>query len=134
MGAHISFLLSIAFDVCDALLNNSGAPTGSGKTVLSELAMVASLGGRLNASGTGFVDEGSFKNNRAKVVYLAPLRALVAEKLENWKRRFGPGTAMNLRFAMLTGDVDDERTRSSGFWREVDNSDHSRDARKTRCP
>ena len=58
---------------------------------------------------------------RTKVVYLAPLKALVAEKLNDWERRFGNGTRFNLRFVLLTGDVDEEIEIE--FWREVDRAD-----------
>ena len=49
------------------------------------------------------------REGRTKVVYLAPLKALVAEKLNDWERRFGNGTRFNLRFVLLTGDVDEEK-------------------------
>ena len=111
------------------------APTGSGKTVLLELALLAGLfeiradedddeGRRRRRRTTATRRGGGSKNGcNDKVVYLAPLRALVAEKLSDWQNRFGRGTDLDLSFVLLTGDVDDEKTRSSEFWREVDKAD-----------
>ena len=106
------------------------APTGSGKTVLLELAMLAGLFTTTTTTTNGARrrrgDEGIGSNRRGcnnKVVYLAPLRALVAEKLNDWQNRFGRGTEFDLSFVLLTGDVDDEKARSSEFWREVDKAD-----------
>ena len=109
------------------------APTGSGKTVLMELALLAGLFTTTTSTTTTTtttVDASTTSTTmerrgegRTKVVYLAPLKALVAEKLNDWERRFGNGTRFNLRFVLLTGDVDAEMTRSSEFWREVDRAD-----------
>ena len=105
------------------------APTGSGKTVLLELAMLTGLFQTTTTNGARRRrgDEVSSGSNRRgcnnKVVYLAPLRALVAEKLNDWQNRFCRGTELDLSFVLLTGDVDDEKARSSEFWREVDKAD-----------
>lgn len=49
-----------------------GAPTGSGKTIAAELAMFK-----------------VFRDDpEAKVVYIAPLKALVRERMEDWRVRF----------------------------------------------
>ena len=45
-----------------------GAPTGSGKTISAELAMLAAF--RDHPGG--------------KVIYIAPLKALVRERIEDW--------------------------------------------------
>ncbi len=61
------------------------APTGSGKTGVMELAVMRLLRQRLDPEGkqlTGRDDPG-----RAKAVYIAPLRALVQEKLNDWHSR-----------------------------------------------
>ncbi|KAG0252151.1 activating signal cointegrator 1 complex subunit [Actinomortierella ambigua] len=64
-----------------------GAPTGSGKTVAAELAM-----------WWAFKDQPG-----SKVVYIAPLKALVRERVDDWtKRLVGP---MNKKLVELTGDV-----------------------------
>ncbi|CAG8491424.1 14313_t:CDS:10, partial [Racocetra fulgida] len=63
-----------------------GAPTGSGKTVTAELAMWA------------------FREfPRSKVVYIAPLKALVRERVDDWKSRLTGPTKRKL--VELTGDV-----------------------------
>lgn len=50
-----------------------GAPTGSGKTIVAEFAML-----RL------------FQNNpQAKIVYIGPLKSLVRERFKDWNNRFG---------------------------------------------
>ncbi|KAJ1733569.1 activating signal cointegrator 1 complex subunit 3 [Coemansia biformis] len=64
-----------------------GAPTGSGKTVAAELAMWRAFR----------------EHPRQKVVYIAPLKALVKERMADWGRRMvGP---MGRTIVELTGDV-----------------------------
>ncbi|KAG0246557.1 Sec63 Brl domain-containing protein [Mortierella sp. GBAus27b] len=64
-----------------------GAPTGSGKTVAAELAM-----------WWAFKDQPG-----SKVVYIAPMKALVRERVTDWNARLvGP---MNKKLVELTGDV-----------------------------
>lgn len=64
-----------------------GAPTGSGKTVTAELAMWA-----------------AFRDHPgSKVVYVAPLKALVRERVNDWTKRLT--TQMGKRLIELTGDV-----------------------------
>jgi activating signal cointegrator complex subunit 3 len=65
-----------------------GSPTGSGKTVTAELAILRML----NCSGQG-----------AKAVYVAPLKALARERLKDWRKKFGE--ALGLSVLELTGDV-----------------------------
>ncbi len=53
-----------------------GAPTGSGKTIMSELAMLR-----------------VFKHMpNHKIIFIAPLKALAKERIIDWKRRleYGP--------------------------------------------
>jgi len=88
------------------------APTGSGKTVLLELVLLAGLfeiradeddddGRRRRRRTTATRRGGESKNGcNDKVVYLAPLRALVAEKLSDWQNRFGRGTDLDLSFVL----------------------------------
>lgn len=64
-----------------------GAPTGSGKTVAAELCIL-----RLVSAHPG-----------AKAVYVAPLKALVRERMADWRRKFVD--ALGLRLVELTGDV-----------------------------
>ncbi|KXS12052.1 Sec63-domain-containing protein [Gonapodya prolifera JEL478] len=64
-----------------------GAPTGSGKTVAAELAMWNAFRERPSS----------------KVVYIAPLKALVRERVVDWNGRLmGP---MGRKLVELTGDV-----------------------------
>uniref|UniRef100_A0A2Z5TZE8 U5 small nuclear ribonucleoprotein 200 kDa helicase n=1 Tax=Reticulitermes speratus TaxID=60591 RepID=A0A2Z5TZE8_9NEOP len=64
-----------------------GAPTGSGKTVAAEIAMF-----RVFRIYPG-----------SKVVYIAPLKALVRERIEDWKVRLE--RKLNRKVVELTGDV-----------------------------
>ncbi|RHZ82001.1 hypothetical protein Glove_115g19 [Diversispora epigaea] len=78
--------------VFNTLYNSSsnaliGAPTGSGKTVIAELAMWW-----------------AFREfPKSKVVYIAPLKALVRERVDDWKARLTE--PMQRRLVELTGDV-----------------------------
>jgi replicative superfamily II helicase len=67
-----------------------GAPTGSGKTTLAELAMWQAL--RTNPD--------------KKIVYIAPLKALVKERLEDWKDRLK--SVLGISVVELTGDTTPE--------------------------
>lgn len=71
------------------------APTGSGKTVIMELAIC-----RLVMSHP----HGDFK-----VVYQAPTKSLCAERYRDWQAKFGP---LDLQCAELTGDTDYNQLRS----------------------
>jgi ATP-dependent DNA helicase HFM1/MER3 len=71
------------------------APTGSGKTVVMELAIC-----RLISS----VDSGDFK-----IVYQAPTRALCSERCNDWQAKFGP---LDLQCAELTGETDASQMRN----------------------
>merc|ERR1711871_1745695 len=66
-----------------------GAPTGSGKTVVAELAMM-----RLWRERPG-----------AKIVYIAPLKALARERHADWKRKYGTSSRVKRQVVQLTGDV-----------------------------
>ena len=64
-----------------------GAPTGSGKTIVAELAMLR-----------------VFRTNpEAKVVYIAPLKALVRERMSDWGKKLGG--LLGRSIVELTGDV-----------------------------
>ncbi|XP_037079390.1 activating signal cointegrator 1 complex subunit 3-like [Pollicipes pollicipes] len=69
---------------CNLLL---GAPTGSGKTIVAEIAMLRVFG----------------KTPRQKVVYIAPMKALVRERMADWRGRLQG--SLGLRLVELTGDV-----------------------------
>ncbi|XP_057689624.1 activating signal cointegrator 1 complex subunit 3 [Corythoichthys intestinalis] len=64
-----------------------GAPTGSGKTIAAEMAMFRVFN----------------KYPNSKVVYIAPLKALVRERIEDWKVRIDE--KLGKKVVELTGDV-----------------------------
>ncbi|NXA08912.1 HFM1 helicase, partial [Sapayoa aenigma] len=70
------------------------APTGSGKTVMFELAI------------TRLLMEAPLPWLNIKVVYMAPIKALCSQRFDDWKEKFGP---IGLTCKELTGDtlVDD---------------------------
>lgn len=61
------------------------APTGSGKTVVMELAILSLLRRHIDPAGAFCHKPGLLKS-----IYLSPTRALVQEKVRDWERRFGP--------------------------------------------
>lgn len=63
-----------------------GSPTGSGKTVAAELAMWWAFRSKPGS----------------KVVYIAPMKALVRERVQDWRKRLTK--QMGLRLVELTGD------------------------------
>ena len=70
-----------------------GSPTGSGKTVAAELAMWWAFRERPGS----------------KVVYIAPMKALVRERIQDWRKRLT--RQMGLKLVELTGDnTPDTRT------------------------
>ena len=70
-----------------------GSPTGSGKTIAAELAMWQ-----------------TFRDKpRSKVVYIAPMKALVRERVQDWRKRLA--VPLNIKLVELTGDnTPDTRT------------------------
>jgi len=60
-------------------------PTASGKTLIAELAALNSI-----------------INNKGKVIYIVPLKALASEKFRDFKKRYGK----LVRIAMSIGDLD----------------------------
>lgn len=71
------------------------APTGSGKTVVMELAICHLMN--------------SVHNRDFKIVYQAPTKALCAERCTDWQAKFG---ALDLQCAELTGDTDVNKMRN----------------------
>uniref|UniRef100_A0AAY5E9C7 Helicase for meiosis 1 n=1 Tax=Electrophorus electricus TaxID=8005 RepID=A0AAY5E9C7_ELEEL len=67
------------------------APTGSGKTVLFELAIIRLL------------METTEPWHNVRAVYMAPIKALCNQQYENWKQKFGP---LGLNCKELTGDTE----------------------------
>ena len=71
------------------------APTGSGKTNVAMLTILRELGKNRNTN-TGDIDLDAFK-----IVYIAPLKALVQEQVGNFGKRLEP---YGVRVSELTGD------------------------------
>ena len=64
-----------------------GSPTGSGKTIMAEFAMLRAFKLRPNM----------------KIVYVAPLKALAKERLKDWMKKFSDSDLGNY-VVELTGD------------------------------
>jgi pre-mRNA-splicing helicase BRR2 len=71
------------------------APTGAGKTNVAMLTMLHEIG--LHRQPDGTIDTSAFK-----MIYVAPMKALVAEMVGNFSKRLGP-YGINVR--ELTGDI-----------------------------
>ncbi|KAJ1750776.1 Pre-mRNA splicing [Coemansia sp. RSA 990] len=71
------------------------APTGAGKTNCAALTMLRTIGEYRDAE-TGRIDTDAFK-----IVYVAPMKALVAEMAQSFAQRLEP---LGLQVAELTGD------------------------------
>ncbi|KAI4212741.1 MAG: hypothetical protein LQ351_004634 [Letrouitia transgressa] len=97
-GQRFSFFNPMQTQVFHTLYHSSanvllGSPTGSGKTVAAELAMWWAFR----------------ENPGSKVVYIAPMKALVRERVQDWRKRFS--NHMGLNIVELTGDnTPDTRT------------------------
>ena len=83
----------------DAAFNDDGnllicAPTGSGKTNVAMLAMLREIGKHRNSAGEIMLDD-------FKIVYIAPLKALVQEQVGNFSKRL---ESYDIRVSELTGD------------------------------
>ncbi|KAL6233158.1 hypothetical protein BDW75DRAFT_252166 [Aspergillus navahoensis] len=72
------------------------APTGSGKTVVMELAICRLLN--------------TLKDEQFKVVYQAPTKSLCSERFRDWNRKFH---SLGLECAELTGDADHSQLRNA---------------------
>jgi DEAD/DEAH box helicase len=87
--AGMATLNTIQSKVCDIALNSAHnllmcAPTGAGKTNVAVLAI-------LHAIGAALQPDGSIAKDKFKVVYVAPMKALVAEMVGNFQKRLdGP--------------------------------------------
>lgn len=71
------------------------APTGSGKTVLMELAICRLIT--------------NLKDGQFKVVYQAPTKSLCSERFRDWTSKF---TSLGLNCAEMTGDTDYAQLKS----------------------
>ncbi|XP_017399619.1 probable ATP-dependent DNA helicase HFM1 isoform X3 [Cebus imitator] len=89
---YFNYIQSKAFD--DLLYTDRNfvicAPTGSGKTVVFELAI------------TRLLMEVPLPWSNVKIVYMAPIKALCSQRFDDWKEKFGP---IGLNCKELTGDT-----------------------------
>ncbi|XP_078430191.1 U5 small nuclear ribonucleoprotein helicase isoform X2 [Wolffia australiana] len=87
--SHFNPIQTQAFHVLYHTENNVllGAPTGSGKTISAELAMFHLFNTQPNM----------------KVVYIAPLKALVRERINDWKKRLV--SQLGKKMVEMTGDI-----------------------------
>jgi ATP-dependent DNA helicase HFM1/MER3 len=92
LNAVQSKCFNTAFQTDDNLVLS--APTGSGKTLVMELAIA-----RLMVTS---------KNPDFKVIYMAPIKALCAERQQDWQHKFG---VLGLTCAELTGDTSYDQLR-----------------------
>ncbi|GAA5900381.1 DNA helicase [Sporobolomyces salmoneus] len=95
---------SVCFDIVYGTDENVvvSAPTGAGKTVLFELAIIRLLM--------------SSESTQSKVLYMAPTKSLCAERANDWKKKFDSG--LGWKVVELTGDSD----IGSTVWREISSS------------
>lgn len=73
------------------------APTGAGKTNIAILTMLREILKHPRGDGRGF------KTENFKIIYVAPIKALVREIVENFRNRLGQ-QPYNLKVEELTGD------------------------------
>lgn len=82
------------------------APTGAGKTNVALLAMLREIGKHMSEEalnrGEIFDHHDDLDRDAFKIVYMAPMKALVQEMVENFSRKLAP---YGLTVAELTGDA-----------------------------
>jgi pre-mRNA-splicing helicase BRR2 len=71
------------------------APTGAGKTNIALLTMLQVIGKYINKSG-------KVELNKFKMVYIAPMKALVSELVGNFNSKLEP---LGIKVKELTGDM-----------------------------
>ncbi|KAH0476631.1 MAG: uncharacterized protein KVP18_003020 [Porospora cf. gigantea A] len=101
----ITHLNPVQSKVCDFALSDSNnmllcAPTGAGKTNVAVLCM-------LNAMSQCFLPNGRVDLTAFRVVYISPMKALVAEQVQTFSKRF---SSYGVKVHELTGDVSMSRS------------------------
>ncbi|KAH8581649.1 small nuclear ribonucleoprotein helicase [Cryptosporidium sp. chipmunk genotype I] len=77
-----------------------GAPTGSGKTMVAEIAIFRALFADLENQLSISMPKAEFKKT-PKIVYIAPLKSLASERFNDWKLLFS--NALGLKVVLITG-------------------------------
>ncbi|CAI5971829.1 unnamed protein product, partial [Closterium sp. NIES-64] len=79
------------------------APTGSGKTICAEFAILRMLQAKASGGNSGSPDEISYGG---RCVYVAPVEAIVKERAKEWGERFGKmlGGGGKVKVGELTGE------------------------------
>ncbi|CAI7778033.1 unnamed protein product [Closterium sp. NIES-53] len=79
------------------------APTGSGKTICAEFAILRMLQAKASGGTSGSPDEISYGG---RCVYVAPVEAIVKERAKEWGERFGKmlGGVGKVKVGELTGE------------------------------
>ena len=75
------------------------APTGAGKTNIALLTMLETIGLKINLGQ--YIQNGKIQKDNFKMVYIAPMKALVNEIVGNFTKRLEP---LGLVVKELTGD------------------------------
>lgn len=93
---HFNLMQSESFNAIYNTNDNCvvSSPTGSGKTVLFEMAIVKLLQDKVKANT-------SDKLLNSKILYMAPTKALCKERYDDWSSKFKP---LNCSIGLLTGD------------------------------
>lgn len=95
----VKHLNRVQSKLCDYAIESEGnmllcAPTGSGKTNVALLCMLGLISRFRN-------DDGSVRLSDFKIVYVAPMKALVHECVQNFSKRLAP---LNITVKELSGD------------------------------
>ncbi|CAI5746783.1 unnamed protein product [Peronospora destructor] len=86
------------------------APTGSGKTVCAELAMLRvwkqqNCSENAHSEVQGSSEAPTRRSRRSLIVYIAPMKALAREKVTEWKARFENNAHLRKKVVEVTGDT-----------------------------
>ena len=92
--SQFSYFNKVQSDALDDVLHSDSpvvisAPTGCGKTVVFELAIIKQL---------------SSREQDTKIIYIAPIKALCSERFNDWKRKF---SGLGVNILEMTGDSDE---------------------------
>jgi pre-mRNA-splicing helicase BRR2 len=98
--AGMTTLNTIQSKVCETALYSAEnilmcAPTGAGKTNVAVLAI-------LQVISTSLLPDGTIAKDKFKIVYIAPMKALVAEQVGSFQKRLDEPLGITTR--ELTGD------------------------------